>query len=91
MPRPLRPKTHIARRLRNDSTEPERLLWQALREHLVPWKFRRQHPIGHRIADFACPTRKLVIRFWNNEIQENLDGVLETIQRELQTPQTSSE
>jgi very-short-patch-repair endonuclease len=87
----------------------------ALRESLVPWKFRRQHPIGRRIADFACPQRKLVIeldggqhadrefadlvrsdelarygyrviRFWNNEVLENLEGVLETIRLALESP-----
>jgi very-short-patch-repair endonuclease len=39
----------------------ERRLWRALRENELPWKVRRQHPIGRRIADFACPERKLVI------------------------------
>ena len=105
----------MARSLRREATDVERLLWRALREHLAPWKFRRQHPIGRRIADFACPMRRLVIeldggqhadeidaderrsaelarhgyrvmRFWNNEIIENLDGVLETIRRALETP-----
>jgi very-short-patch-repair endonuclease len=79
-------------------------LWRALRDSVLPYKFRRQHPIGRRIADFACPARKLaieldggqhagdivdaartderathgyrVIRFWNNELLENLDGAL---------------
>src|SRR5271154_4774955 len=110
---PLRPRTHIARRLRRDATDVERLLWRALRERVVPWKFRRQHPIGRRVADFACPARKLVIeldggqhgdrefadlnrsdelarygyrviRFWNNEVLENLEGVLETIRLALE-------
>jgi len=79
----------VARRLRRDSTDVERILWFALRDRLPGWKFRRQHPIGRRIVDFACPERKLaielarrgyrVIRFWNNEVLDNLDGVLETI------------
>ena len=58
---PLRKRTMIARRLRRDATNPERLLWYALQQNRFPWKFRRQHPIGRRIADFACPARKLVI------------------------------
>ena len=57
----LRPRTVTARKLRRDATDVERLLWRALRESSLPWKFRRQHPIGGRIADFACPARKLVI------------------------------
>jgi very-short-patch-repair endonuclease len=92
-----------------------RPLWRALRERFVSWKFRRHHPIGRRIADFACPARKLVIeldggqhgeqldaddrrnaelarygyrviRFWNNEVLENLEGVLETIRQHLEAP-----
>lgn len=61
MARALRGRTLIARQLRRDGTDVERVLWRALRERLVPWKFRRQHPIGGRIADFACPAAKLVI------------------------------
>ncbi len=58
---PVRTRTEIARRLRRDATDVEKILWRALRERIGVWKFRRQHPIGRRIADFACPARKLVI------------------------------
>src|SRR5262249_3406190 len=54
-------KTAVARRLRRDATDVERLLWHGLRERLGEWKFRRQHPIGRRIVDFACPLAKLAI------------------------------
>jgi len=113
MAHPLKPKTLVARRLRQNGTDVEQLLWRALRESLAPWKFRRQHPIGRSIADFACPATKLVIeldggqhaermdadsertldlaahgyrviRFWNNEILENLEGVLMTIRTVLE-------
>jgi very-short-patch-repair endonuclease len=57
----LRPRTHIARRLRRDATDVERRLWLALREQLPQYRFRRQHPIGGYIVDFACPVRKLAI------------------------------
>jgi very-short-patch-repair endonuclease len=103
----------IARRLRRDATEVERHLWRALRNTGTDWKFRRQHPIGTRIADFACPEGKLVIeldgggqhaehavadearsvelarygyrviRFWNNEVYENVEGVVQVILQEL--------
>ena len=56
-----RQRTIHARRLRRDATEVERRLWYALRALPLPWKFRRQHPIGRRIADFACPAAKLAI------------------------------
>ena len=58
---PLRPRTRIARRLRRDATEAEKRLWRALRELDIPHRFRRQHPIGSYVADFASPGHKLVI------------------------------
>ena len=49
-------------RLRRRLTEPEQLLWQQLRNRqLSGFKFRRQHPIGPYIADFACLNPRLVI------------------------------
>lgn len=57
----VRPRTHRARNLRRDASDAERILWRALREMNLPVKFRRQHPIGRYIADFAIPARKLVI------------------------------
>jgi very-short-patch-repair endonuclease len=100
-----------ARSLRRASTDAERKLWAHLRSRqLKGAKFRRQHPIGPYIADFACVEAKLIIeldggghdrdeqlhadevrsaylescgyrvvRFWNNEVMENIDGVLERI------------
>ena len=111
----VRPQTIIARKLRREGTDAERRLWRAPRESGMGWKFRRQHPIGQRVADFACPERKLmieldgsqhahqekadaarsaeiaahgyrVIRFWNNEVIENLDGVLERLRQVLAFP-----
>ena len=109
---PPRKRTITARRLRREATQVEWRLWNALRQNKLPWKFRRQHPIGRRIADFACPARKLaieldggqhadsrsddlrslelarhgyrVIRFWNTEVMENLEGVIEAIRQELE-------
>src|SRR5438045_3991031 len=57
----LRPQTRIARRLRRESTEVEKWLWRALREWERPHRFRRQHPIGRHVVDFACPGLKLAI------------------------------
>ena len=54
-------RTRIARRLRREATEVEKRLWRAVREHLNEYGFRRQHPIGRYVADFACPARGLAI------------------------------
>jgi very-short-patch-repair endonuclease len=42
-------------------TLPEALLWRALRERPGGFKFRRQHPIGGYVVDFACLSSKLLI------------------------------
>lgn len=47
--------------LRTNMTEPEKQLWQILRNKQMGVKFRRQHGIGHYIADFYCSELKLVI------------------------------
>jgi len=101
----------VARTLRHQATDAERLLWSRLRDQrLAGYKFRRQHPIGPYVVDFACVERHLVVevdggqhaldserardeertrrieaegfrvlRFWNNEVLTNLEGVLEAI------------
>jgi very-short-patch-repair endonuclease len=57
----------FARQLRNQPTEPERALWQALRaQQFGGFKFRRQAAIGAYVVDFVCFSLKLVIE---------LDGV----------------
>ena len=51
-----------ARTLRRNRTDAEGLLWHYLRnEQLDGYRFRRQHPIGRYIVDFACPSRKVLI------------------------------
>jgi very-short-patch-repair endonuclease len=43
-------------------TDAEVILWSRLRRHTVCGKrFRRQHPIGPYVADFACVSAWLVI------------------------------
>jgi len=96
----------LARYLRRNQTEAEKLLWRHLRNrHLSGYKFRRQYPVGSFIADFCCPEKNLIIeidggqhswqvesdnlrssyfeaegfrmlRFWNNQVLRELDGVL---------------
>jgi very-short-patch-repair endonuclease len=48
--------------LRKNMTEAELVLWSVLKEKkLGGRKFRRQHSIGHYIADFYCSSEKLII------------------------------
>lgn len=103
-----------ARHLRKNMTDAEQRIWRALRlRQILGVKFRRQHPIGHYIADFVCIERKLIVevdggqhaeqiiednartawleaqgyrvmRFWNNDMLQNIEGVLEAIRLELE-------
>ncbi|MET7013500.1 endonuclease domain-containing protein [Uliginosibacterium flavum] len=110
----LKPSTTTrSRALRLDMTLAERLLWRALREQFPDEpRFRRQHPVGNYIVDFACIQARLVIeldggqhaealdydavrthqieqagfhviRFWNNEVLENIEGVMQKIAEAL--------
>ena len=42
-------------------TDSERKLWSGLRREQLGVKFRRQHPVGNYIADFACLEPKLIV------------------------------
>ena len=42
-------------------TDSERKLWSGLRGEQLGVKFRRQHPLGNYIADFACLDPKLIV------------------------------
>ncbi len=59
---PKRKGTKNAKHLRRRMTDAERKLWYALRDRRFHgWKFRRQHPVGPYIADFACIEAQLII------------------------------
>ena len=52
----------IAKTLRKNQTDAERLLWQKLRDRqLEGMKFRRQRPIGKYIVDIVCIEKKIII------------------------------
>lgn len=59
------PPDHLkqfSRRLRQNATPPERMLWHLLRNRrLGGYKFRRQQPIGPFIVDFFCEAASLVV------------------------------
>lgn len=99
----------FSRKLRSEMTEAELYLWRRLRSRQIhDLKFRRQHPVGKYILDFACTEARLaievdggqhnemqihddqrsawlevqgwkVLRFWNNEVLQNIEGVLEVV------------
>jgi very-short-patch-repair endonuclease len=51
-----------AKQLRRRMTEPEKIVWEIVRENsILGLKFRRQHPINNYIADFYCHKIKLVV------------------------------
>ena len=106
----------FSRTLRSEMTDAEAYLWRHLRaRQLHGLKFRRQHPVGNFILDFACIEAKLaieidggqhhvlqhedtqrslileahgwkVLRFWNNEVLQNISGVVAMIERVLAPP-----
>ena len=50
-----------AKKLRNNVTPTEMILWGRLKAHFPDIKFRRQHPISFYIVDLYCHSQKLVI------------------------------
>jgi very-short-patch-repair endonuclease len=109
---PDRKMIRIARRLRVNQTDAERVLWNRIRNRQIDGhKFARQLPIGAYVCDFVCREKQIVLevdggqhtdsatdavrdeylvaegyrvlRFWNNDVLGNLDGVLMTIQAAL--------
>jgi len=103
----------FSRQLRSDMTDAEQHLWRRLRmRQILGLKFRRQHPVGKYILDFACIDVKLVIevdgsqhnvlqsqdnertawlneqgwkvlRYWNNDVLQSIDVVLDEIYNAL--------
>jgi very-short-patch-repair endonuclease len=58
-----------ARTLRREMTDSERKLWSGLRSEQLSVKFRRQHPLGSYIADFACLEPKLIVELDGSQHQ----------------------
>jgi len=56
-----------AKKMRNQPTEAEAMLWNALsNKNLDGFKFRRQHIIGEFIADFICLKKNLIVEVDGN-------------------------
>ena len=60
-----------ARVLRRGMTDSERKLWSGLRGEQLGVKFRRQHPLGNYIADFACLNPKLIVELDGSQHQQS--------------------
>lgn len=58
---PLQTILQNARVLRKTMTDAETLLWNILRREGLGVKFRRQHPVGNYVADFACLEKKCIV------------------------------
>jgi len=67
-----------AKQLRNRLTEPEKLLWEHLKENKLGSKFRRQHPISFFIADFYCHEKKIII-----ELDGGIHDVKEILENDI--------
>jgi very-short-patch-repair endonuclease len=77
-----------AESLRNNMTQAETILWEALKDNkLDGFKFRRQHPIHLYIADFYCHKLKLIIEIdgaYHNSKEQLLIDKQRTSDLELQ-------
>ncbi len=65
----------LARKLRNNSTLSEVLLWQRLKNKATGVEFHRQVPIDNYIVDFYCHELMLAIEIDGNS--HDLDAVFE--------------
>jgi len=53
---------YVARTLRNNMTDSERLLWSRIRrKQLKGVQFYRQKTVGNYIVDFYCPSKMIVV------------------------------
>jgi very-short-patch-repair endonuclease len=57
-------------------TDGERLIWYHLRYEALGVKFRRQHPIGPYLADFAYISHKLVVEIDGSQHRDSFYDVV---------------
>ena len=62
-----------ARALRRGMTDSERRLWSRLRMEQLGAKFRRQHPSGNYISDFACLSPKLIVELDGSQHADQIE------------------
>ena len=51
----------IARKLRNEATTSEKLLWNEIKGKKLGYQFNRQQSVGNYIVDFLCRKEKAVV------------------------------
>ncbi len=68
-----------AKRLRNNVTDAEQILWNSISNKQLGVKFRRQHPISFFIADFYCHEKKLII-----ELDGSIHNLPEVIKKDIE-------
>ena len=69
-----------AKKMRENPTEAERLLWEKLQSKQLGYKFRQQHLIDDFIVDFVCLSKKIVVE---------VDGEIHNSQQEKDLDRTS--
>jgi very-short-patch-repair endonuclease len=67
------PEAEFARYRRRNQTGVEARMWSRLRGRHLGVKFRRQHPIGPYVADFACVEARLVVEIDGDTHEEAYD------------------
>ena len=72
--------TGVAKLLRREMTDAERVLWREVRAHRFSgFKFKRQEPLGAYVVDFICYEARLIIE---------LDGGQHASQQEADAERT---
>ena len=67
----------LARKLRQQATDAERMLWKHLRAHrMAGYKFRRQVAIDPYIVDFVCLKARLIVEADGGQHLEQLEDDL---------------
>jgi very-short-patch-repair endonuclease len=75
---------HLARQLRNNMTDSEKMLWACLRgRQLMDVQFYRQKPIGECTVDFYAPKMKLVVEVDGSQHRNEGDAAEDRVRDEF--------
>jgi very-short-patch-repair endonuclease len=70
-----------ARANRWSMSDAERLVWSRLRYQALGVKFRRQHPIGPYVTDFACLSHRVVVELDGSQHSPTYDRARDACMR----------